>query len=119
MAAEEREGAGFGPGAPAPEGFQKARMSSLLDEGSLEPLRLGDGGARQSGGGHEGVVEGIDQERRSPDLWQELGAARSSPVVVLAGEAIERGRHQAIVLGEGLRLERRGKIEDALVEMGL
>src|ERR1700730_18858133 len=119
MGGEKREGAALGPGAPAPEAFEKPRMAARLNKGGLEPVRLGDGGARQSGGGHEGVVEGIDQERRSPDLRQELGAARPSPVVVLAGEAVERGRHQAIVLGEGLRLERCGKIEDTLVKMGL
>src|SRR6476660_5627215 len=111
MAAKEGEGAGLGPRAPPREALEEARMAALLDEGGLEPARLRHRGARQGGARHEGVVQGIDEESGPANPREELGAARSIPVVPLVGEAVQGRGDETIVLGEGLRLEGSGQIE--------
>src|SRR6266436_412036 len=105
MATKEGEGAGLRPRVPSPKPFEEAHMSSLLDEGRLEPARLRHRGARQGAGRHKGVVQGIDQERGPANTRKELRAARAIPVILLVGETVKGRRDEAIVLGEGLRPE--------------
>src|SRR6266545_2825794 len=117
MATEEGEGAGLRPRVPPPKPFEEAHMSALLDEGCLEPARLRHRVAGQGGARHEGIVQGVDQERGPANAGKELRAARAIPVVLLVGEAMKGRRDEAIVLGEGLRLEGGGQVEHVAVEM--
>src|SRR5262250_3772557 len=100
MAVKEAEGTRLGPGMPAREALEKTRVASLLDEVRLEPGGGGHRRARQGGGRHEGIVQRVDEEGRTADARQELGAARTRPVVALVGEAVERRGNEAIVLRE-------------------
>src|SRR5262249_53148433 len=110
MAAKEGEGGRFGPRVPAGEALEEARVPALRHEGGLERARLGNGRPRESRSRHEGIVERVDEEGGPADARKELSAAGARPVVLLVGEAVKRGRDEAIVLGERLRFQRRGQV---------
>jgi hypothetical protein len=70
-------------------------------------------GIGQRGGGDDGVVEGVDQQRGAPDPAEKRRAARPRPVIVLVGEAVERRGHHAVVLGKGPRPHRGRQVHEA------
>src|SRR5712692_2106286 len=116
MALEKGEGASLRPRAPTGGAFQETRMASLADEVGLDESRFRGGVAGQRGGGHEGIVDGVD-EQGGPAYLRQVGArARARPVVPLVLEAVKGRRHQPVVLGKGPRTERGGQIEEPIVE---
>src|SRR6266542_6125086 len=119
MATQERECVALGPGAASERPFEKPRVTALAREERLDPWRADDGLLRQRGGRDERVVARIDQETRPSDPGQVGPAAATRPVVVLVDEAVERRRHEAVVLGKGARPERGLHVHAAVVEMGL
>src|SRR5580704_3241560 len=100
MVPEEGERAPLRPRGEAEWTLQEPHVPALLHEGRLEPWGARDRGGGQVRGGHERIVERVDQEG-GPANPIEIGAtAGAGPVVVLVGEAVERSREEPVVLGE-------------------
>src|SRR5262245_14893975 len=119
LAMQEGEGAALGPRVVAPRALEEPRVAALGHEHALDPGRLRHLRLRKRGRRHEGIVDGIDEQRRAADLREIRPAARLRPVVVLVGEAEDRRGDEAIVFRERPRSPDGREVDPAVVEMRL
>jgi hypothetical protein len=68
---------------------------------------------------HEGIVIGGDDEQRPAHARQELARAGARPIVLRAGEAMQRRGHVLVEVGEGLRRVRVPQLVERRVQRRL